>query len=300
MLRSMRLLLFLALSLGALIAPAHARPAATISVVDDHGTRLTLAAPPHRLISLAPNVTEILFALGLGHDVVGVSSYSDYPSAAKRLPQVISYSTVDYEKILSLKPDLVVAAGIVPQMAIDKLRSLHVPVLVTDPHNIAGILHDIRLVGVATGMPTAGRALAARLQTRINAIEATVRRATARPRVYYELDTTLYTVGHGSFVDALITMAGGTNIAGTIMNPYPQLSAETLIAANPQYIILGDAYTGHVSVASVAARPGFATIAAVKLHHVYPFDDDLVSRPGPRIVDGLAALARLLHPELFP
>jgi iron complex transport system substrate-binding protein len=292
-------LLLLALACGTLIAPAHAQRATAISVVDDHGTRLTLAAPPRRLISLAPNVTEILFALGLGSEVVGVSSYSDYPAAAKRLPQVISYTTVDYEKILSLKPDLVVAAGIVPQVAIDKLRSLRVPVLVTDPHDISGILNDIRVVGTATGVPTTGRTLVARLQTRIDAIAAKVRRATTHPRVYYELDQTLYTAGHGSFVDALIRMAGGVNIAGTIMNPYPQLSAETLIAANPQYIILGDYYTGHVSVASVAARPGYGTIAAVRLHHIYPFNDDLVSRPGPRIVDGLAALARLLHPDLF-
>lgn len=302
MVRPVRLLVFLTLLFGVLAPVARARPAVVataISVSDDRGTRLTLAAPPHRLISLAPNVTEILFALGLGPEVVAVSSYSDYPAAARHLPVVISYTAVDYEKILRLKPDLIVAAAIVPQVAIDKLRSFHLPVFVADPHDIAGIVGDMRLVGAAAGVPDAGRALAVRLNGRLRGIEAVVRRAATRPRVFYELDKTLYTAGHGSFVDALITMAGGSNVAGRIPNPYPQLSAETLIAADPQYIILGDYYTGHVTVASVAARPGFASITAVKLHHIYPINDDLVSRPGPRIVDGLAALARLIHPELF-
>jgi iron complex transport system substrate-binding protein len=147
-------------------------------------------------------------------------------------------------------------------------------------------------------VPGRARALAASLQKRINAVETVVRRARTHPRVFYEIDSTLYTAGHGSFIDALITLAGGVNIAGTVMNPYPQLSAEKVIAADPQYIILSDARYG-TTVASVAARPGWSRISAVRHHHVYPFNDDLASRPGPRIVLGLETLARLLHPELF-
>jgi iron complex transport system substrate-binding protein len=169
----------------------------------------------------------------------------------------------------------------------------------TDPHTVAGILADLRLVAAATGVPERGRALAARLQARITTVEATVRRVSSHPRVFYELDTTLYTAGHGSFVDALIAMAGGTNIAGQVMNPYPQLSREKVIAADPQVIVLGDSTYGGVTPAAVAARPGWGAISAVVHHHVYAFNDDLVSRPGPRIVDGLEALARLIHPEAF-
>jgi iron complex transport system substrate-binding protein len=295
-----RLLALLGVVLTLCAMPASARTApAAISVTDDHGTTITLAAPPQRLISLAPNVTEMLFALGLGPKVVGVSSYSNYPKQAASLPVVINYTSLNQEKLLSLKPDLIVAAAIVPPTIVAKLRALHLTVLMTDPHDVAGILADLRLVATAAGVPVKGRQLAARLQVRVDTVRATVRRAATHPRIFYELDKTLYTAGHGSFVDALITMAGGTNIAGTVMNPYPQLSTEKVIAANPELIILGDATYGGVTAAAVAARPGWAAINAVQHHRIYAFNDDLVSRPGPRIVDGLEALARLIHPNLF-
>jgi iron complex transport system substrate-binding protein len=282
--------------LALLAVPAQAQPAtAAITVVDDHHTTITLAAPPRRIISLAPNVTEILFALGLGPKVVGVSSYSNYPKAATKLPVVITYNGLSLEKIVALKPDLLVAAAIVPQASVTKLRSLHYPVLMTDPHDLAGIMADITLVGTACGVPSAGRAVVADMQRRIGAVHTALAHITSRPRVYYELDNTFYTVGHGSFMDALISKAGGTNIAGGVANPYPQLSAEKVITADPQFIILGDA--PFVTAAQVAKRPGWSLISAVKLHHIYPFNDDLASRPGPRIVLGLETLARILHPE---
>ncbi|MDB5073922.1 MAG: putative transporter substrate binding protein precursor, partial [Chloroflexi bacterium] len=138
----------------------------------------------------------------------------------------------------------------------------------------------------------------AKLQSRIRAVETATQHVATHPSVYYELDKTLYTVGHGSFMDSLITMAGGANVAGSIQNPYPQLSSEKLLTANPSFIILGDAAYG-ISAAQVAARPGWSIITAIKLHHIYPFNDDLASRPGPRIVDGLEKLAHILHPEAF-
>ena len=124
----------------------------------------------------------------------------------------------------------------------------------------------------------------------------------SRPTVFYELDKTLYTVGHGSFMDSYFVrftlMAGGKNIAGGIANPYPQLSAEALLGDDPQVILLGDAAYG-TTVASVAARPGWSAISAVINHQVYPFDDNLASRPGPRVVEGLEQIAKILHPGLL-
>ncbi len=300
--RSLRLFALLFVALGLLAVPARAThaapPRAAITVVDDHGATVTLPATPHRIISLAPNVTEILFSLGLGREVVGVSSYSDYPAAAKRLPVVYTFNGPNIEKILALKPDLLIAAAIVTPAAIAKLRSLHLPVLVTDPSTVPDILKDIQLVGAATGARGAATTEVAGLQRRIDRVKTVMRHIQARPRVFYELDPkSFYTGGKGSFVDSLITLAGGVNIAGKIANPYPALSAETLIASNPQYIILGD-YNYGTTVASVAARPGFGLISAVKDHHVYAFNDDLISRPGPRIVDGLERLAVLIHPGL--
>ena len=291
-------LMVLWLLMAASVIPVSAHPAsAAITVVDDHHTTLTLAGPAERIISLAPNVTEILFSLGLGSRVVGVSSYSTYPPAATRLPIVIDNGVPNLEKIVALKPDLLISAAIVGSPAVTKLRSLHLPVLETDPHDIPGILRDIQLVGDAAGVGGVATREVAALQRRIDAVEGKVRTVKSRPSVYYELDSTFYTVGRGTFMDTLITMAGGVNVAGTIEG-YPQLSAEKLLVADPQYVILGDAAYG-VSPASVAKRPGWASMAAVKSHHVVAFNDDLASRPGPRIVDGLEQLARILHPELF-
>ena len=295
----MSILALIWLLAAASVAPASARTAtASITIVDDHHTTLTLTGPARRIISLAPNVTEILFSLGLGSRVVGVSSYSTYPPAASHLPIVIDNGVPNIEKIIALKPDLLIAADIVGKPAITKLRSLHFAVLETNPHDIPGILHDIQVVGVAAGVgDTANRNVAA-LQRRIEAVAAKVRTVTTRPSVYYELDSTYYTVGHGSYMDTLITMAGGVNVAGSIDNSYPQLSAEKLLVDNPQYVILGDAAYG-VSAASVGKRPGWSAMAAVKAHHVVAFNDDLASRPGPRIVDGLEQLTHILHPELY-
>lgn len=293
------LLAVLLLLFGAWAAPAHARTAGSpIVVVDDQHTTLTLQTAPRRIIALAPNVAEILFSLGLGPRVVGVSVASDYPAAVKKLPVVYTINGPVLEKILALKPDLLISAAIVPQTTVNKLRSLHLKVLVTDPHDIPGILHDITLVGDAAGVPGAAAKEVAGLQRRINVVTTAIAPLKSRPTVFYELDKTLYTVGHGSFMDSLITMAGGRNIAAGVNNPYPQLSAEALLADNPQVILLGDAAYG-TTAASVAARPGWSAISAVKNHRVYPFNDDLASRPGPRIVDGLEKLARLLHPGVI-
>ncbi|MGH2343680.1 MAG: ABC transporter substrate-binding protein [Chloroflexota bacterium] len=292
-------LVLLMLVLGLAVVPARARVAhSPIVVVDDQHTTLTFAMPPKRIISLAPNVTEILFSLGLGKEVVGVSVSSNYPKAALKLPVVYTLNGPVLEKILALKPDLLISASIVPQTTVNKLRALHLKVLVTNPHDISGILHDITLVGEATGAPATAAREVAGLQRRINAVTRAVAPLHSRPTVFYELDKTLYTVGHGSFMDSLITMAGGKNVAGSIANPYPQLSTEALLADNPQIILLGDAAYG-TTAASVAARPGWGAVSAVQHHRVYAFDDNLVSRPGPRIVDGLEQIAKILHPGVF-
>ena len=294
-------------ALGVLLGPAamagpagaHA-VAATITVIDDHHTRVVLRGVPRRIVALAPNVVEILYALGAGHRVVGVSQDTDYPPAAAHKPVVVTYHGPNLEKIVALRPDLLIAAGINASY-LPKLRSLRLPIIVLDPQTIGGILHDIAIAGVATGTDGAAHALVYRLQVRIDTVTRRVRHAVSRPRVYYENDFDKaggWTYGRGSFGDALITMAGGYNVGRAGIGPYPQLSPEQIIRLNPQVIVLGDAAYG-VSLRSVRERPGFATIQAVQLNHIYPFNDTLVSRPGPRIVDGLEQLAHLLHPEVF-
>lgn len=274
---------------------------AAISVTDDHHARVTLSGVPRRIVALAPNVVEILYAIGMGGRVVGVSQDTDYPAAATRKPIVLSYPAgANVEKIVALHPDLLVAAGI-DASYLPKLRALHLPTIVLDPSSIDGILHDITIAGTATGASAAAGALVMRLQARIEAVRARIRRASARPRVYYEFDFSkagAYTYGRGSFGDALITLAGGDNVGRAGAGAYPLLSPEKIIGLNPQVIVLGDAAFG-ISASSVRGRPGFRAIAAVQGGRIYPFNDTLVSRPGPRIVDGVEAMAHLLHPEAF-
>ena len=294
----------LALALCVLIAPgvasahggAHAA-AATIIIVDDHHDRVTLHGIPRRIVALAPNITEILYAIGAGNRVVGVSSFTDYPPAATHKPVVLTYAGANLEKIVALRPDLLVAAGI-DTAYLPKLRTLHLPTIILDPSTIPGILRDIGLAGMATGNAAGARAVVAAMHARLAAVAARLRHVHSRPRVFYELDFSggnAYTYGQGTFGDALITLAGGVNVGRSGRLAYPQFSIEQLIAAGPQIIMLADG----VSVASVKQRPGFSAIPAVRGGRIYAINDDLVSRPGPRIVDGLEQLARLLHPEAF-
>jgi len=299
-----RLGLLLAVLLIAAPGAAQARvagAAGAITVTDDHGTSFTLPRVPERLISLAPSDAEILYALGLGREVVAVGSYTTYPAPAAKKEVVFSYTGMKAERIVTLRPDLIVAAaGIVSPQQVTKLRSLHLAVLVLDPHNLNDIYHDIALVGQATGKATAADLVVAGMKTRVSAITNRMARAATHPRVYYELDATggYYTAGPGSYIDTLVRLAGGTNIAGTARVSYVKLNGEALLTANPQVILLGDAAYG-TTVAAVGKRAGWSRISAVADGRVYPINDDLVSRPGPRIVDGLETIAHLLHPELF-
>jgi iron complex transport system substrate-binding protein len=269
---------------------------APIQVTDDLGKALTLNAAPQKIISLAPSVTEILFAIGAGSRVVGVQDFSTYPPEAASLPKVGGFP-LNYELIASLQPDLCIGADITSADDIAKLEGLGVKVMVVNRTDLEGIFTNVELVGKAVGAEKAANELAASLRAELKALQERLKSATTRPRVFVELDETLYTVAPGSFIHPLIEMAGGANIAADSTNPYPQFSAEQVIAKDPEVILLTDAAYG-VTADQVKARPGWDAITAVKNGAVYPMDGDIISRPGPRILDGLKALAALIHPEL--
>lgn len=310
-------MLFFALLLAACApaiapTPAPASPAAvtvptatSITVTDVAGRRVTLAAIPQRIVSLAPSTTEILFALDLGTQVVGVDDFSDFPAEAKSLPKIGgSGGKYNFEQIVSLKPDLILAAEITAPEVIKKLEDLKLYVLVVTATKTTfeNIFTSITLVGQATSRVDQARRVTDGMKQKLEAVKSKVATAKTKPRVYWELDATNpakpFTVGPGSFVDDIITLAGGVNVFGTVSKPYPQVGAEQVVAANPEVIILSDAAYG-ITVESVLNRSGWQVIEAVKQKQVYPIDDNLVSRPGPRIVDGLEAAAKLIHPEVF-
>jgi iron complex transport system substrate-binding protein len=252
---------------------------------------------------LAPSTTEIAFALGLGNRLVAADTYSDYPAEAKSLPKIKTFPP-NLEQVISFKPDLVLAAGVTGEEDVKKLADLHMTVLVVGSQttSLDNVMADITLVARATGTEIKAKEVSDGMQRHIQDIKSKLANVTSKPRVYWELDSTdpakPFVPGPGSFIDDMIGLAGGINVAANAKLPYAQINAEEVIASNPDIVILSDAAYG-TTVESVKARKGWSAISAVKNDKVYPIDDNLVSRPGPRIVDGLEAAARLIHPEAF-
>ncbi|HEU5088158.1 MAG TPA: cobalamin-binding protein [Roseiflexaceae bacterium] len=282
-----------------------ATPIAAAALNDSAGRPVNLGGVPQRIVSLAPSITELAFALDLGSRMVAVDDFSNYPADAAGLPKIGgSNGAYNYEQIVALKPDVVLAAGITAPDAVSKLEALNVPVVVigSPDTTFESILSDITLLGAITGAEDKATALTGSMQARLDTLKATLAKATSTPTVFWELDATdpgkPYTVGPGNFVDDIITLAGGKNIFAGADSPYPQVSAEQIVASDPAIIILADANYG-TTPEQVAQRSGWETIAAVREQQVFPIDDDLVSRPGPRVIDGIEAVARLIHPELF-
>jgi iron complex transport system substrate-binding protein len=293
-------LLTLTLLLSA-CAPAQT-PAPAASFTDGLGRTVTLPQTPQRIISLAPSNTEILFAVGAGAQVIGRDDFSDYPEAAKALPSMGGLGNYNNEQIVALKPDLVLLAEINTPEQVKTLESLGLTVYyLKNPTTLEEMYGNLEIVAQLTGHAAETTTLIKSLKARVAAVDEKIMPLSSRFSVFYELDATdpakPWTAGKGTFITLLIERAGGTNIAADL-DPYPQMSLEQIVAADPMYIVLGDSMWG-VTVESVGQRPGWENLSAVKNGKVFPFDDNLISRPGPRLVDGLEALAKLLRPDLF-
>jgi iron complex transport system substrate-binding protein len=270
--------------------------------VDGLDRSIVLDGPAKRVVSLAPSNTEILFAVGAGAQTVGRDEFSDYPPEAKQLPSVGGsmgqYST---EAIVALKPDLVLAAEINSPEFVKQLEDLGLTVFyLKNPRTLEEMYANLVMVGGLTGK-NAGP-LVESLKKRVQAVDDKIMSLSARVSVFYEIDATdpskPYTYGPGSFGDLLIARAGGYNIAHELSDPYPQMSLEQIVVANPSFILLGDSMWG-TTPEDVKARPGWESIYAVQSGQILPIDDNLISRPGPRLVDGLEQLAELLRPGIL-
>lgn len=269
------------------------------TIVDDLGRTVNIDRIPQRILSLAPSNTEILFALGLGDKVVGVTDFCDYPEEAKSKPKVgAPFPGFNLETIVSLKPDLVLSiAGSV----VEQLEQLGLTVVVLQAEDMDGILRDIELVGRITGKEEWSNTITQKIRERTSQIESIAVAAENKPKVFFGVDVSnpsqLWTAGSGTFIDAFITLAGGENIAADVAG-WLTFSLEELVNSNPDVIILGGAQWG-VSAQEVSSREVWRDLEAVKQGRIYAINDDLLVRPGPRVLQGLEDLARLLHPELF-
>jgi iron complex transport system substrate-binding protein len=294
------LMLIFAAALCLAAAPALAAPPANTTapawtVTDDYGTAVTIAGTPERIVSLAPTNTEILFSLGLGDRVVGVTDYCNYPAEALIKPKIGGFSTVSVEKVAAQHPDLVVASEGNGAELVDHLRKLNMTVIVTNPKNVSGILQDITLVGEAANAGDNASARVASLTARIQATEANASALGAHPKVAHIIwNDPIYASGSGTFQDELISMAGGTN-AFSGKTGYATIGTEDFIAADPDILIVNSGTGMGGSEDSVAQYFGnetrFAGISAIKNHRVYVIDSDTVDRAGPRVVDALEIIA---------
>jgi iron complex transport system substrate-binding protein len=275
-----------------------------IHLTDGLNRPVSLPEPAQRIVSLAPSNTEVLFAVGAGAQVVGRDSFSDFPAGAKSVQDIGgSMGKYDTEAIVALHPDLVLAGEINTPELVSSLEQLGLTVYyLKNPVTLEEMYTNLETVGTLTGHADKAANTVDSLKGRVAAVDARIAPLNSRPTVYYELDASdpakPYTAGAGTFVDQLIQRAGGVNVFSQLQSPYAPISLEQLVVADPQIIILGDAAYGE-SAEKLAARPGLASLQAVKSKQIYAFDDNLVSRPGPRLVDGLEALAKLLHPDAF-
>ncbi|MBD5603750.1 MAG: ABC transporter substrate-binding protein [Candidatus Eremiobacteraeota bacterium] len=248
------------------------------------------AAPPLRIVSLMPSLTEDLFAIGAGPDVVGVSAYTDYPAAAAKLPVVASFTSLDAERVVKMHPDIVLGIPGQSHLVADLVRA-GVRVELIDDESYDQIFTSLARVGTLTGHEREASALAARLRARTAAL--TRRLPADRPRTFVVLETNpIVTTGDGSYIARLISLAGGVNAAGNLSEAYPRYSAEALLARAPDAIV-ADRLCG---LQNVLGTPPWNALGAVRDGHVYILGDaDILERPGPRYNEGLAWLIARLH-----
>jgi len=293
---------------GAAATPAPSQPpsptaAATAAafpatVTDFQNRSVTIPKRPERVVSIGPSITEFLFALGAGPRVVGADDFSDEPAAAKQLEKVGGIK-VNFEKVVSLRPDLVLSVKF-SDGTIEKLAGAGLLVLVVDPQSAGDVARTAILLGRAVGSD--GDAMARDIQKRVDDVRSKTSTAATRPRVYHEIDasdpTKIFTVGPGSYIHDLIQIAGGENIAARASSAYPQLSAEEILRSDPEIIVLAAAdYSAKPE--QVAARTGWSAISAVKSERILTIAPNLINRPGPRVGEAAEVYAKLIHPELF-
>ena len=284
--------------LPALLLAATTSAAATtypLTLTDDLGRRVILQAEPRRVVSVLPSTTETLCALGLCERLVGVDDYSDFPASVSKLPKVGGLYNPNIEAMVALKPDLVVVSKY-GKLA-ESLAAAGITVLAINPETYDEVFSKTLVLGRVMNREAQAKILVIQMRRDIAKIEILTKNAVRKPTAYYEVDPTPYTVGPNSFIGVLLGKAGAVKIIPASLGDFPKISPELVVQQNPQ-LILG------VNLATAKARPGWANIAAVKSGRVTAIVpgsalDNLLTRPGPRLPLALAALAKIVHPEMF-
>lgn len=286
-------LLIFCLFLTLLVAPAIGR-----LVVDQTGEKIDLPSEPKRVLALAPSLAEMVFSLQAEDKLVGATSYSNFPEAAKKLPRVGSYVQLDLEKIITLKPDLCIAIKDGnPLRTIDAIKTLGIPVFAIDPRSIEQITEAFLLVGDILGASTRAGELVSDMNRRLALVKQRVAASETRPRVFFQIaDTPIISAGKDSYIDKLIILAGGSNLAGN-MTEYPRFSWENIMQLQPEIVIISSMVGGKSPDLLKNSWLRWPEIPAVKDNQIHVVNADLFNRPTVRLINGLEILVEILHPE---
>lgn len=278
--------------------PARENPIATREITDDAGRRVKLPERVDRVISLAPNLTEIVFAVGGADRLVGNTTYCDYPPEAKAVAKVGDSLQPSLERIIALRPQVVlISTASQLEVFTQQLHNQNIAVFVTDPRDLEGVFRTIEQVGQILGQTEQAILLVKKLRERTSAVERAVK--DVKPvRVFYQVSgEPLYTLGKDAYLTDLIRRAGGVSVTAGVPGAWPRYSNESALAAKPEAIILPTG--GSMGAANSSVTDALRNSPAVLAGRVYKINDDYLARPGPRLIDGLEAMAHALHPEVF-
>ena len=299
--KPLRLIILFALSAALFLCAgdiAHAQPTRTLT--DQTGRRVTVPLHPLRVIALAPSAMEIVCAVGGREQLAGRTRFSDYPAGAAGLPVVGSYVHLDNEKIAALRPDLCIALKDgTPYVTVQALKRLGIPVFGVINDSLESVLEAVRLIGEVLDHEHEAARVATSLLARITTVRDRVAHAATIPGVFYQIDMNpIMAAGQGTYIDELITLAGGRNVAAEAAG-YPRYSMEQALALMPEVIVIPSMDRSGTRKTMVAAWKKWPHIPAVGTDRILQVNSDLFDRPSPRLVDGLEILARTLHPECF-
>jgi len=267
--------------------------------IDEMGRTVTIPSRPERIVSLAPNITEILFALGLDKEIAGVSMFSDYPEAAGSKPKVGSFVNISLEKVASLNPDLIIGtADGNRKETVEQLEQIGFPVYVINPSSFKGILETTLNIGMITGREKQAKEVVSGLRQRINAVVSLTGNL-KRPGVFFQVGINpVVTVGRNTLHNKLIELAGGVNIYGDVMTRYPRCGMEEVVARKPDIIIVSSMKRGGNLSRIRNKWMKWKNVPAVRNDRIYIIESNLIDHSSPRIVDGLEEIVRIIHPEL--
>jgi iron complex transport system substrate-binding protein len=279
-------------------------PEYPITVHDDLGREVVISSLPKRIVSLAPSNTETLFALGLDDRIVGVTDYCDFPEAAKTKTRVASYTNPDVEKLVSLKPDLVVAESIHEKTVLPVLERLGMTVFVTEATTLDAVLNDISLLGKITGRTHSASRLLDSMNAKIGNVISKTEKLAKQQRLrvlYVNWHDPIWTMGRKTYINDVINKAGGVNVYAEDFEKARAVSLESVVTKNPQVIFVsGMGTSGDAVYNGIKDEVRLYTVDAVTNNRIFKISDaNLIERPGPRVVDGLMEVARMIHPELF-